>query len=280
MLKAGLFIADPNLFMKNTLLLSLALTVLLTASAFAATTELLAPAPTASAAVTAPADPDHFLFMVGGDNRSTGHGYPMPPVWAMICREIGYFHPAFVLTTGDAIEGYGDTPAEANAEYDVFLSDVALTGVPVYCAAGNHEFSLDPALLPVYAKRIGKLYGSFDYGHSHFVAVNSNPIGADGTIKGGSIDEKQLAWLAADLEANKNAANTFVFLHHYVFGPPDPDTPTVSSGFVDLAARDRLHALMEVLMVHYFPLNGRMHYGPNSPRLRHNDAGNPSSDTL
>lgn len=244
MLKAGLFIADPNLFMKNTLLLSLALTVLLTASAFAATTELLAPAPTASAAVTAPADPDHFLFMVGGDNRSTGHGYPMPPVWAMICREIGYFHPAFVLTTGDAIEGYGDTPAEANAEYDVFLSDVALTGVPVYCAAGNHEFSLDPALLPVYAKRIGKLYGSFDYGHSHFVAVNSNPIGADGTIKGGSIDEKQLAWLAADLEANKNAANTFVFLHHYVFGPPDPDTPTVSSGFVDLAARDRLHALM------------------------------------
>ena len=182
--------------------------------------------------------------MVGGDNRSTGHGYPMPPVWATICREIGYIQPAFLLTTGDAIEGYGDTPAEANAEYDVFLQDVSLTGVPVYCAPGNHEFSLDPALMPVYEKRIGKLYGSFDYGHSHFIAVNSNPVGTDGTIKSGSIDDAEFAWLQSDLEANKGATNTFVFLHHYVFGPPDPDTPTLATGFVDLPARDRFHALM------------------------------------
>ena len=227
------------------LLLTAVLAAALTPPAAAAPSVLLLPTPTPSAVTAPPADPDHFLFVVGGDNRSTGHGYPMPPVWATICREIGLIHPAFVLTTGDAIEGYGDTPAEANAEYDVFLSDVALCGVPVYCAPGNHEFSLDPALLPIYQKRIGKLYGSFDYGHSHFVAVNSNPVGADGTVKGGSIDDAEFAWLQADLEANKGAANTFVFLHHYVFGPPDPDTPTgPGSGFVDLAARDRLHALM------------------------------------
>ena len=226
-------------------LLTIFLAVTLASSAPASTTQLLAPAPTASVAVTPPADPDHFLFVVGGDNRSTGHGYPMPPVWAEICREIGMIHPAFLLTTGDAIEGYGDTPAEANAEYDVFLQDVSLTGVPVYCAAGNHEFSLDPtALLPVYEKRIGSLYGSFDYGHSHFVAVNSNPVGPDGAVVGGSIDDAEFAWLQSDLEANKGAANTFVFLHHYVFGPPDPDTPTVDTGFVDTAVRDRFHALM------------------------------------
>ncbi len=230
--------------MKPTFLPLFAFGLLAAAPVSAASTVLLQPAPTASAAVTPPADPDHFLFVVGGDNRSTGHGYPMPPVWATICREIGYIHPAFLLTTGDAIEGYGDTPAEANAEYDVFLQDVALTGVPVYCAPGNHEFSLDPALLPVYQKRLGRLYGSFDYGHSHFIAVNSNPVGADGTVKGGSIDDAEFQWLEADLEASKGAANTFVFLHHYVFGPPDPDTPGVGSGFVDLAARDRFHALM------------------------------------
>ena len=228
----------------KSLLLSVSLVAGLSVPALASTTELLLPAPTASAAVSAPADPDHFEFIVGGDNRSTGHGYPMPPVWATICREIGYIHPAFVLTTGDAIEGYGDTPAEANGEYDVFLKDVSLCGVPVFCAPGNHEFSLDPALLPVYQKRIGKLYGSFDYGHSHFIALNSNPVGADGTVKGGSIDEAEFAWLSADLEANKGAANTFVFLHHYMYGPPDPDTPGVRTGFVDIAARDRLHALM------------------------------------
>ncbi|MGI4787666.1 MAG: metallophosphoesterase family protein [Janthinobacterium lividum] len=187
---------------KHTLFAAL-LAASLASSAFASSTVLLNPAPTPSAAITPPADPDHFMFVVGGDNRSTGHGYPMPPVWATICREIGYIQPAFVLTTGDAIEGYGDTPAEANAEYDVFLQDVSLTGVPVYCAAGNHEFSLDPALVPVYEKRLGKLYGSFDYGHSHFIAVNSNPVGADGSVKGGTIDDAEFTWLESDLEANK-----------------------------------------------------------------------------
>ena len=231
-------------FMRKQTLFAVLLASLLGSSAPASTTQLLSPAPTPSAAVTAPADPDHFLFVVGGDNRSTGHGYPMPPVWATICKEIGYVHPAFLLTTGDCIEGYGDTPAEANAEYDVFLTDVSLTGVPVYCAPGNHEFSLDARLLPVYEKRLGRLYGSFDYGHSHFIAVNSNPVGPDGTVVGGSIDDAEFAWLQRDLEANKGAANIFVFLHHYLFGPPDPDTPTLNTGFIDLAARDRFHALM------------------------------------
>ena len=127
----------------------------------------------------------------------------------------------------------------------MFLQDVSLCGVPVYCAPGNHEFSLDPALLPVYEKRIGKLYGSFDYGHSHFIALNSNPVGADSTIKSGSIERPNFAWLQADLDANKGAANTFVFLHHYYVRPARPRYAGPSrSGFVDLAARDRLHALM------------------------------------
>ena len=228
----------------NTILTTLALGALLALPAAASTTQPLTPAPTPFTALAAPADPDHFTFVVGGDNRSTGHGFPMPPVWATICREIGYVRPAFVLTTGDAIEGYGDTVAEANAEYDVFLRDVGLTGVPVFCAPGNHEFSLDKALLPVYEKRIGKLYGSFDYGNSHFVCVNSNAVQPDGTIQGGVIDDAQMAWLQSDLAANKGAKNVFVFLHHFVFGPPDADTPDVDTGFVDVKGRDAFHALM------------------------------------
>lgn len=231
--------------MKNhPFLIAAGLCALLGAGASAATTQLLAPAPTPSSAVSAPADPDHFTFVVGGDNRSAGHGYPMPPVWAEICREIGWVHPSLMLTTGDAIEGYGDSIAEANTEYDVFLKDVALTGVPVYCAPGNHEFSLDAKLLPIYQKRIGKLYGSFDYGSSHFVAVNTNAVQPDGTIKGGAIDDAQFAWLQTDLAANQGAKNIFVFMHHYVFGPPDADTPDIDTGFVTTAGRDKFHALM------------------------------------
>lgn len=32
-------------------------------------------------------------------------------------------------------------------------------------------------------------------------------------------------------------------------------------------------------MVHYPSKNGRMHYGPDSPRERQHDGGNPSSNT-
>jgi len=202
------------------------------------------PLPTPMSTLTAPADPTHFSFVVTGDNRSTGHGYPMPLCFTQICTEIGYVHPQFVLWTGDVIEGYGDTAAEANAEYDVFLKGVALTGVPVFNAPGNHEFSLDAAnLLPVYKKRMGDLYGSFDYGNSHFVALNTNAINADGSVTAGSLDADQWTWLENDLKST-TATNVFVYMHHYPFGPADPDTPTVTSGWKSDAERDRFHAMM------------------------------------
>lgn len=53
-----------------------------------------------------------------------------------------------------------------------------------------------------------------------------------------------MAWLERDLAANKGAKNIFVFMHHYVFGPPDPDTPDIDTGFVSTAIRDRVHAVM------------------------------------
>lgn len=211
--------------------------------AFAATTKPLPPIPTLFTTLAAPADPDHFTFVVSGDNRSTGHGYPMPPALNQICLEIGSVRPAFTLWTGDAIEGYGDTPAEANAEYDTFFASAALTQSPMFMAPGNHEFSLDSALLPIYQKRMGALYGSFDYGDSHFIALNTTPVLPDGKISaGGEIDAEQRAWLEADLKANASAKNTFIFLHHYVYGPPDTGS-TIDTGFKSTEDRDSLHKL-------------------------------------
>ncbi len=229
--------------LKQTLLLCgcLALSAI---TAQASSTKPFPPVPNGHTRLAPPADPDHFTFIMGGDNRSAGHGTPMPPALGQICREIGLIHPPFVLWTGDVIEGYNDTVPEANAEYDAFLRAASLCGVPLFNAPGNHEFSLDARLLPVYERRMGPLYGSFDYGHSHFVALNSTAVQPDGAMVGGTLDEAQWAWLQADLEANKAAKNTFVMLHHYVFGPPDPDTPKLDSGFASAEGRDRLHALM------------------------------------
>ena len=216
---------------------------LLAASAFASTTKPMPPIPTPFTTLEAPADPDRFTFVVSGDNRSTGHGYPMPPSLNEICQEIGTVRPAFTLWTGDSIEGYGDTPAEADAEYDTFFASAKLTRSPMFMAPGNHEFSLDDALLPIYQKRMGALYGSFDYGSSHFIALNTTPVLPDGTISaGGEIDAAQRAWLESDLKANASAKNIFVFLHHYVFGPPDAGS-TIDTGFKSIEERDSLHKL-------------------------------------
>jgi len=204
---------------------------------------VLSPVPTPFTTLTAPANPDHFTFVIGGDNRSTGHGHPMPPSLDVICQEIGYLHPNLVLWSGDAIEGYDDTPAEANAEYDTFLRSAAKTGVPFFNAPGNHELGGNPAMIPIYEKRMGRLYGSFDYGNSHFIALNTDPLSADGTkIDDATIDAAQMAWLEADLQANQSAKNRFVFMHHYVFGPVDTD-PKLDTGFKTTELRDRLHAL-------------------------------------
>ena len=203
----------------------------------------LAPIPTLHTVLTVAADPDHFEFAVAGDNRSTGHGEPMPEALAVICREIGLVRPSFTFWTGDSIEGYSDTVDEANGEYDVFLRAANLTEVPMFSAPGNHEFSLDTKLLPVYEKRMGALYGSFDYGNSHFVAVNTTAVLDDGTLESGSLDPAQWAWLEADLKAHQSSKNIFVFMHHYPFGPVGDD-PTLDSGMESAAVRDRFHALM------------------------------------
>lgn len=206
------------------------------------TTKPATPADNGYTQLLPPTDPDNFTFTVTGDNRSTGYGYPMPPSLNQICKEIGIVGPAFTLWTGDVIEGFGDSVDEANREYDEFLKSAHAMQSPLFNAPGNHEFELDGKLLPIYKKRMGELYGSFDYGNSHFIVLNSVAVYPDGKTVAGDIDPEQMEWLTKDLEANQKAANIFVSLHHYVFGPAD-DNPDLDSGLKSKEFRDNLHNL-------------------------------------
>jgi hypothetical protein len=227
----------------NKFLITTTIIVALATPLRAATNKPVAPLPTPYQAIAQPADPAHFTFIVTGDNRPPAAGNPIMPVTVEICREIGLIRPDFVFWTGDTIYGYTDTPDQANVEYDDFLKTVALCDVPVFNAVGNHEITDDPALTAVYVNRMGALYGSTDIGNSHFISLNTDPI-IDGKVMEGVIDPDQLAWLQADLAANSSAANIFVFMHHYVFGPPDPDVINgLDTGFATTAGRDALHQL-------------------------------------
>ena len=178
-----------------------------------------------------------FVFVVTGDNRPTGHGAPYPHVFPTLLHEIRLIQPALVLWTGDTIYGYNDTPAELKEEYDRFLAHAADADVPSFNAPGNHEIhpDYDPCKTAgdcekAFKDVFGDLWGSFDYGDSHFIALDSEEIGhavvVDGKKTGVQlIDGPQLEWLTKDLEAHKDArGGIFVFLHTELTPSPNDET--------------------------------------------------------
>ena len=219
--------------MKRTLLCLLA-AGMLARPAFADSTRPLLPLPAGNTPhlVSVPADPNHFVFAVAGDNRSTGRGIPAPPTAAQIFAEMRLLQPAFALWTGDTIYGSDDSPGEAEAEYETFLSAAALAETPIYNAPGNHEIYNRPELAALYEKKMGRLYGSFNYGNAHLIALNTEEPG----IKGG-ISKAQMDWLTQDLAANKSAKNIMVFTHHPLFPKEEKE------GFDEPALRDELHKM-------------------------------------
>ncbi|HEY0512194.1 MAG TPA: metallophosphoesterase [Thermoanaerobaculia bacterium] len=171
------------------------------------------------------------VFVVGGDNRPTGQGAPLPRVLGTIFSEIGLIRPDFVLWTGDTVYGYCDSRGELEAEYGAFRAAARpLAGaVPLYSSTGNHDIhpgqtcsSPPPAGLcgppcsqDLFRAHFGQLYGSFDYAGAHFIALDTDSPEAEGSVPPG-----QLEWLKRDLEANKGARAIFLFTHTEFYSSP------------------------------------------------------------
>jgi hypothetical protein len=175
---------------------------------------------------------DELVFVVGGDNRPTEKGAPLPPVFAAILQEIGWIHPGLVLWSGDAVYGYCDSAAELEDEYQRFMAIAERPGVPLYNAPGNHEIHDDvsrcsdeekqhvcaaqPCAVDAYRRRFGDLYGSFNVGDIHFVGLDAEQIGTPHP----EIDPDQMKWLRDDLEAHKSDRAIFVFSHSEFYSSP------------------------------------------------------------
>ena len=190
------------------------------------------------------------LFVVGGDNRPTAKGAPLPRVLGTIFSEIGLIRPDFVLWTGDTVYGYCDSRPELEAEYQAFLTVAAPGGVPLFNAPGNHEIHAGQTCPPaptelcgpvcseqLFRSRFGNLYGSFDYAGAHFIALDTEVPGPEDAISG-----PQLDWLKRDLESNKGARATFVFSHTEFYSSPRIDPPSAQS-HPAVATRAKLHDL-------------------------------------
>ncbi|MDE2125407.1 MAG: metallophosphoesterase [Armatimonadetes bacterium] len=216
-----------------------AVCVLASATAQAQTAPL-APIPTSPRMhLGRPPTTGDYWFVVGGDNRAVARGAPMPPTAGEIFTEIRLIHPAFVLWSGDTIYGTEETVREARAEYRVFLQLASRCEAPVFVAPGNHEIARRPEMAALFQRMLGPLYGSFDWGATHVIALNT-----EGPAHPREVTGSQLKWLTNDLNAHASAAHTFVFMHHPLF-PTDP-----AEGFKDLANRDALHQMFVRAGVH------------------------------
>ncbi|HEY6349708.1 MAG TPA: metallophosphoesterase [Candidatus Angelobacter sp.] len=213
--------------------LGLALTMQL-CFALAALAQLpaLAPLP-GTGSLSTPANTTQFTFVLAGDNRPAHKKCPQPPTPGKIFSAVKQMSPAaaFVLWTGDTISGkQPDKPKTMGKQYEEFLGIATTAGVPVFNAPGNHEMDDEnnapsTPMKKLYEKYMSSTYGGFTYGNSRFIALDSehepskSKPAATNKSKSeapGAISQKELELLKEDLDADKNLAHVFIFMHHPV----------------------------------------------------------------
>lgn len=171
-----------------------------------------------------PDEKDAFFFVVFGD-RTNG-----PPegvrVLAQAVSDVNLLAPDLVMTVGDLVQGYNDTPAwlvEA-AEYKATMAKLECPWFPV---VGNHDIYWRGRGTPPkgeheadYEAHFGPLWYAFLHKNSWFIALDSDegdPTSGKHSFNdpaGQRMSPDQFKWLEATLARAKSAENVFVFLHH------------------------------------------------------------------
>ncbi len=184
-------------------------------------------------------DSKEYSFIVFGDFRPLRRDRPYHEGVLKTLKEIEMIKPDFVISTGDAYYGYGGTFERFRNEIDYFVAMSRQISVPFFNVLGNHELGGGGMRKDYVKQRFGNTYGSFDYGNSHFIILNTEEKGKEGTIM-----DEQLEWLKKDLERNRKAKNIFVFMHRPMFSVIDPDL-LFRKSFKDKMNRDLLHSIFK-----------------------------------
>jgi len=140
-----------------------------------------------------------FQFAIVGDRTGGAH----PGVYERVWREIETWHPPFVVTAGDTIEGGNDATAEA--EWRQLRPLWRRYRGLIYFTPGNHDI-WSPESQRIYEKETGRpAHYSFTYQDAHFTILDNS-----GSF---SLDTREMEFLASDLERNKTHKLKFVFFH-------------------------------------------------------------------
>lgn len=170
-----------------------------------------------------PEEDDAFLFAVFGD-RTGG-----PPEGVSILRDavrdVNLIDPDLVMTVGDLIQGYNQTPTwmKDMREYKEIMGNLTSPWFPV---AGNHDTYWRGPDRPEgehdanYEQHFGPLWYVFDHKGSTFVVLytdEGNPETGEknfGKAECQRMSPEQFAFLDKTLTEAKDSKHVFVFLHH------------------------------------------------------------------
>ncbi|MEO0587632.1 MAG: metallophosphoesterase, partial [Planctomycetota bacterium] len=171
-----------------------------------------------------PAEEEAFVFAVFGDR--TGGPNEGIDVLAQAVADVNLIEPDLVMTVGDMIDGYNQTPGwmEQMEQYREVMGELISPWFPV---AGNHDIywrGEDPAPTgeheASYEKHFGPLWYAFDHKDCRFIVLYSDEGDPETGRKSISSPEtqrmspEQLAWLKQTLAEASDAEHIFVFLHH------------------------------------------------------------------
>ncbi|MCZ6633193.1 MAG: HEAT repeat domain-containing protein [bacterium] len=156
---------------------------------------------------SAPGDTS-LTFLLYGDSRGN------PAMHARLAEQMISHDFDFVFHTGDFVND-GRQVTEWEPQFFEPVRPIMLKA-PLYPALGNHENDAAPyyayfEVPPNGSSQRPEAWYSFDYGHAHFVVLDSNPQFGD--LAEGT---EQRRWLEQDLAASK-ARWKFAVLHHPLY---------------------------------------------------------------
>lgn len=170
-----------------------------------------------------------YSFAVTSDMRQfTGPKHPGPQFFEGVCAALQQAGPgAFMLSPGDI-----DPPGAVRATLDQFFG----SNFVWYPVVGNHEAETPEDMAWLRAWGRGPIPGlvrrgpaccetttySFTHGIAHFAVLNQYCNGRSDVGSRGDVDAHHLAWLAADLAANRKPV-VFVVGHEPIVPMPDMD---------------------------------------------------------